>query len=69
MIDKINRKEFLKSAAGATLGAVVAANLPVTRIADFIPVLQEHARKQNIKNGEWTCRPRLPTHDAPSLAP
>lgn len=26
---------------------------PVTKIADFIPVLQEHVQKQGIKPGEW----------------
>jgi predicted amidohydrolase YtcJ len=26
---------------------------PVTKIADFVPVLQEHVKKQGIKKGEW----------------
>jgi len=26
---------------------------PITKIADFVPVLQEHVKKQGIKRGEW----------------
>ena len=26
---------------------------PITKIADFVPVLQEHVKKQGIKKGEW----------------